>query len=58
MATTPVKQPPPVPPVEGFEQRFRRLETQWKSDTLVLSDPGKIMVIPRCGRSLRWVGNW
>ena len=46
MATTPAKKTPPVPLVEGFKQRFRRLETQWKSDTLVLSDPGKIIGHP------------
>src|SRR5262245_16011655 len=46
MATIPVQKPTPLSPVEGFEQRFRRLEAQWKSDTLVLSDPGKIIGHP------------
>jgi hypothetical protein len=41
MATAPV-QKPLVPPIEDIEQRFRRLEAQWRTDTLVLSDPGKI----------------
>jgi hypothetical protein len=44
--TTPVQEPPLLPPIEGVEQRFRRLETQWRADTLVLSDPGKIMGHP------------
>jgi hypothetical protein len=42
MAVTPA-QKPHVPPTEDIEQRFRRLEAQWTADTLVLSDPGKIM---------------
>ena len=46
MATTPVQQPPSVPLIENLEQHFRRLEAQWKADTLVLSDPGKIMGHP------------
>jgi hypothetical protein len=46
MATTPVKEPPPASSVDGLEQRFRRLEAQWKSETLVLSDPGKIIGHP------------
>jgi hypothetical protein len=45
MATAPV-QKPLVPAFEDIEQRFRRLEAQWKADTLVLSDPGKIMGHP------------
>jgi hypothetical protein len=45
MATAPV-QKPLVPPIEDLEQRFRRLDAQWKADTLVLSDPGKIMGHP------------
>ena len=45
MATAPV-QKPIVPSIEDIEQRFRRLESQWKADTLVLSDPGKIMGHP------------
>ena len=45
MATAPV-QKPLVPPIEDIEQRFRRLEAQWKVDTQVLSDPGKIMSHP------------
>jgi hypothetical protein len=35
-----------VPSTESVEQRFRQLEAQWKADTLVLSDPGKIMSHP------------
>ena len=46
MAAIPVQNPPPVPPREGVEHEFRRLETQWKADTLVLSDPSKIMGHP------------
>jgi len=46
MSTIPAQKPPPVPPIESVEQRFRRLEAQWKGDTLVLSDPGKIMGHP------------
>jgi hypothetical protein len=46
MPTTPAQKPPLVPPIESVEQRFRRLEAQWKADTLVLSDPGKIMGHP------------
>src|SRR5437762_5189984 len=44
MASTPVQQP--LLPIEHVEQRFRRLAAQWKADTLVLSDPGKIMGHP------------
>lgn len=46
MAATPVQKPPTVTPIEGIEQRFRRLEAQWEAETLVLSDPGKIMDHP------------
>ena len=47
MATTPVQKPPPLPPKEaGIEQHFRRLQTQWNADPLVLSDPAKIMDHP------------
>jgi hypothetical protein len=35
-----------VPPMEDLEQRFRRLQVQWQAETLVLSDPGKIMGHP------------
>ena len=45
MATAPV-QKPLVPPIENVEQRFRRLDAQWKAETGVLSDPGKIMGHP------------
>jgi hypothetical protein len=44
--STPVQQPPLVPPIESIEQHFRRLEAQWEADILVLSDPGKIMGHP------------
>ncbi len=46
MATTPVQNPPRVPPLESLEQRFRRLEAQWKADTEFLSDAGKIVNHP------------
>ena len=46
MPTTPVQKPPPVPPVDGVEQHFRRLEAKWSADTQFLSDPGKIMGHP------------
>lgn len=46
MAATPLQNPPSKPLIEGVEQHFRRLEAQWKADTLVLSDPGKIMGHP------------
>src|SRR5436309_346818 len=46
MAATPVQNPPRVPPTEGVEQRFRRLETEWKADTEFLSDAGKIVNHP------------
>lgn len=46
MATTPVQKTPSLPPTEGIEQRFRRLETQWSAETRFLSDPGKIMGHP------------
>ncbi len=46
MPATPVQKPPLVPPIESVEQRFRRLEAQWKADTRFLSDPGKIMSHP------------
>ena len=43
MITTPIHK---LPPVEAIEQQFRRLESQWCADTLVLSDPSKIMGHP------------
>jgi hypothetical protein len=47
MASTPVQKPLPLPPKEGgIEQHFRRVQSQWNADTLVLSDPGKIMAHP------------
>lgn len=46
MASIPIQKPPPGMPSESVEQRFRRLEAQWKADTLVLSDPGEIMAHP------------
>jgi hypothetical protein len=46
MATTPVQNPPRVPPPETVEQRFRRLEAQWMADTEFLSDAGKIVAHP------------
>ena len=46
MPTTPVQKPQILPPAESVDQRFRQLEAQWEADTLVLSDPGKIMGHP------------
>ena len=46
MATTPVQNPPRIPPSESIEQRFRRLEAEWKVDTEFLSDAGKIVNHP------------
>jgi hypothetical protein len=46
MPVTPIEEPPLVPPIESVEQRFRRHEAQWTADTLVLSDPGRIMGHP------------
>jgi hypothetical protein len=46
MATTPVQNPPRIPPSESIEQRVRKLEAQWKADTEFLSDPGKIISHP------------
>ena len=46
MATTPVQNPPSVPPSDAIEQRFRRLEAQWKADTEFLSDAGRIVTHP------------
>ena len=46
MTTTRVQKSPLGPPIESLEQRFRRLEAQWKADTRVLSDPNKIMGHP------------
>lgn len=34
------------PPQEDTLQKFHRLEAQWRADTLVLSDPAKIMGHP------------
>jgi hypothetical protein len=45
MATAPV-QIALVPPTADLEQRFRQLDAQWKADTVVLSDPGKIIGHP------------
>ena len=45
--TVPVQNPLPLqptpPPIGGVEQQFRRLLSQWNAETMVLSDPGKIM---------------
>jgi hypothetical protein len=46
MAITPVQKSPDVSVIEDVEQRYRRLEAQWRADTQVLSDPGKIMGHP------------
>ncbi len=46
MASTPVQNPLRTPPSETIEQRFRRLEAQWKADTEFLSDAGKIILHP------------
>ena len=46
MATPSARVSPQVPSVDSLEQRFRRLEAQWKADTEFLSDAGKIMNHP------------
>ena len=46
MATAPVQQAPESAPAETVEQRFRRLEALWESDTMVLSDANKIIAHP------------
>jgi hypothetical protein len=46
MAATPVQNLPRAPGVESVEQRFRRLEAQWRADTEFLSDAGKIINHP------------
>ncbi len=46
MSALPVQQQTPVEPVETVEQRFRRLETVWKSDTQYLSDAHRIIEHP------------
>jgi hypothetical protein len=46
MAVTPVPVPSRIPAGESVEQRFHRLEAQWKADTEFLSDAGKIVDHP------------
>jgi hypothetical protein len=46
VATTPVQNPPRVPPAETVEQKLRRLEIQWQADTQFLSDAGRIVNHP------------
>jgi len=46
MATPSTQVTPAGPPAESLEQRFRRLEAQWKADTEFLSDAGKIIGHP------------
>ena len=46
MATSSAQVSPQVPSVDSLEQRFRRLEAQWKADTEFLSDAGKIINHP------------
>lgn len=43
MATKPANISEKTPSPEGLEQRFRRLEAEWKADTEFLSDAGKII---------------
>lgn len=46
MATIPVKPTPDTPPAETVEERFRRLEAAWESDTMYLSDTTRIVNHP------------
>ena len=46
MATTPADVSAKASSLEGLEQRFRRLEAEWKADTEFLSDAGKIINHP------------
>ena len=46
MAATPLQNSPPSSPVEGVEEQFHRLESQWSRDTQFLSDPDTIMRHP------------
>ena len=46
MATAPANKPSLAPSVEDIEAQFHRLVAQWRADTLVLSDPSKIMGHP------------
>jgi hypothetical protein len=46
MATIPAPSPPRVPPADSVEQKLRRLESQWHSDTQFLSDAGRIINHP------------
>jgi hypothetical protein len=46
MATKPANISEKVPSPESLEQRFRRLEAEWKADTEFLSDAGKIINHP------------
>ncbi len=43
MTTTPVKTNPALEPAESVEQRFRRLETLWNSETAYLSSDREIV---------------
>ena len=46
MAPVPVPNTPKAPQAETVEQRLRRLEAAWEADTLVLSDPDRIIGHP------------
>jgi hypothetical protein len=46
MAPIPAHRTPRVPPTESVEQRFRRLEAQWREDTQFLSDANRIIEHP------------
>ena len=46
MSAVPVPKPAPEPAPETVEQRFRRLEAAWKSDTQFLSDAHRIIAHP------------
>ncbi len=46
MASIPAHSLPRVPPTDSVEQRFRRLEAQWREDTQFLSDAKRIIEHP------------
>ncbi len=46
MAMIPAKSAPDNQAAETIEQRFRRLEAVWESETLFLSDAHKIIAYP------------
>ena len=46
MSTIPTQNPPRVPPAESAEQKLRRLEALWLTDTEFLSDARRIIDHP------------